>query len=706
MSTYYTYLSFVFIGLIIATSISQLILFFFSKKKLIHLLMFILGIIATLSLYNSSMMHITTDIQELRGSIKSNVSYYLIEMALLIWILFLYNGQTIKIVFYTSLVIISISLIINLTLPFGLIFKEITGVKTLSFDWVASYSIIQGKTHWFYEYLAGLFYFSMLTFLILSFFRLKKERNTHKAVLFSILTGIFLLVNIYDVLIDIGIFEGIYLTDFFMLPIILLLNFEIVYELLDKNLIELKFKKSERNFKTLVENVNLIVVGITPQGLMSYVNPYLLQLTQYKKDELIGKKFFDIFIPSENHDEMSKVFTRLLERESFFSYENPILTKNKTKLHIAWSNVLVESNRGELEEVLSIGANITERVENRLELEIVHDEIKSIMKNLEDENTFLKENLQFQSIGTSEMIGNSVAMKYVHQSISDIAKSNTTVLIEGDTGVGKELVAGCIKNQSNRKEKPFITLNCAALPRDLIESELFGHEKGAFTGAITQRKGRFELADGGTLFLDEVGELPLDLQPKLLRVLQEGEIIRVGGQTTIKVDVRIIAATNKNLKESVKKGTFRDDLYYRLFVYPITVPSLTKRLDDIPLLVNHFIHEFCEKSGREDLIISMATLKHLQKYSWPGNIRELRNVIERAVITSRGKRLVLRDILIDKESVETETMSMQEVEKRHILNILNQCNWKISGNKGAATILELNEGTLRSRMKKLSIERN
>ena len=391
--------------------------------------------------------------------------------------------------------------------------------------------------------------------------------------------------------------------------------------------------------------------------------------------------------------------------EDFFSYENPILSKDQKQVHIAWSNVLVTSNKGEIEEILCIGADITESIQNRLALENVYEEVNLIKSHLEDENALLKENLQTSILSGSSMIGNSNAMKYVYQSIETIAKSDTTVLIEGDTGVGKELVAQCIQNQSLRKDKPFITLNCAALPKDLIESELFGHEKGAFTGAIAQRKGRFELADSGTLFLDEIAELPLELQSKLLRVLQEGEIVRVGGQKTIKVDVRILAATNKNLKETVKKGTFRDDLYYRLFIYPITVPSLNKRLDDIPLLVDHFVHEFCKKSGRENLTISKATIKSLQKYSWPGNIRELRNVIERGVITSRGKNLVLRDNLQDAVLIGNESLSMQEVEKRHILKVLNHCNWKISGKNGAASILMLNEGTLRSRMKKLEIER-
>ena len=699
------WLYYVLIGLIAAASLSQLLFLYFSKKPTIHLLMFILGIFATLSLYNSTLIHNATDLQELSGSAKISVSYYLIEMALLIWILFIYNGQKIKKVFYSALAIILFSLIINITLPNGLIYEELTGIKTLNFEWMDTYTIIQGNTHWFYGYLAGLFYFFMLTFLILSFIRLKKEKYVHKAIVFSILTGLFLFVNIYDVFIDLGIISGIYLTEMFIIPIILLLNFDIMYEFKAKGLLESQFKSAERNFDTLVEKVELLVVGLTPQGIISYINPYFEQLTQYKSDELIGKKFIDIFIPLEEQAALNDIFYGILDEEDSLNYENPILSKDQTKLHIAWSNVFVKSNVGDLDEVLCIGANITDRVEDRLAMENVYEEVNSIKTRLEEENTFLKESLQTAVPEGSSMVGNSNAMKYVYQSIETIAKSYTTVLIEGETGVGKELVARCIQNQSLRKDKPFITVNCAVLPKDLIESELFGHEKGAFTGAISLRKGRFELADGGTLFLDEVGELPLELQSKLLRVLQEGEFVRLGGQKTIKVDVRILAATNKSLKNMVNKGIFRDDLYYRLFVYPITVPSLNQRLEDMPVLVDHFVQEFCEKSGRENLTISMSIIKKLQKYSWPGNIRELRNVIERAVITSKGKKLVLRDHFDDIESIGIKSMSMQDVEKRHIFNVLNQCNWKISGNNGAASILKLNEGTLRSRMKKLGIER-
>jgi len=273
--------------------------------------------------------------------------------------------------------------------------------------------------------------------------------------------------------------------------------------------------------------------------------------------------------------------------------------------------------------------------------------------------------------------------------------------------VGKELFVNLIHKRSYRFNRPLIKINCAVLPPELVESELFGHEKGSFTGAIQARKGRFELADEGTIFLDEISELPLALQPKLLRVLQSGEFQRVGGEETIKVDVRVISATNKNLLNEVRIGHFREDLYYRLNVFPITIPPLRTRGEDIPLLVKHFIKEFSQEHHKQIENVSKGDMIRLCDYSWPGNIRELINVIERSVISSKSHTLKLdwqTDISI--ETTYLSSSSMEEVGRAHILKVLIECNWKISGNDGAAVKLGLNPSTLRSRLKKLNIIRN
>jgi transcriptional regulator with GAF, ATPase, and Fis domain len=285
-------------------------------------------------------------------------------------------------------------------------------------------------------------------------------------------------------------------------------------------------------------------------------------------------------------------------------------------------------------------------------------------------------------------------------------------LIIGETGTGKELLARSIHALSKRKDEPMIKVNCAALPANLIESELFGHEKGAFTNAYQRKKGRFELADGGTIFLDEVGELPLELQSKFLRVLQEGEFERVGGTATLSADVRVVAATNRNLVDLVNEGAFREDLYYRLNVFPIQNLPLRERRADIPLLVRHFVKKFAAKQGKEIEHISQADLDELMRYEFPGNIRELENMIERAVIISKGKSLSLSDAYhkssnqtIGRKSYSQVFKPFEEMQRDYIIEALRRSNWRISGPKGAATLLELNSRTLASKMRKLGINR-
>jgi transcriptional regulator with GAF, ATPase, and Fis domain len=301
----------------------------------------------------------------------------------------------------------------------------------------------------------------------------------------------------------------------------------------------------------------------------------------------------------------------------------------------------------------------------------------------------------------------SPSMRQVALIIEQVADSDVTVLIRGESGVGKELVARAIHQRSTRRSKPFVKVNCAALPAELLESELFGHEKGAFTGALTKKLGRFEVADRGTIFLDEIGELPLDLQPKLLRVLQEGEFERVGGTHTFKVNVRVIAATNRDLEQQSKTGHYRPDLYYRLNVFPIHVPALREREGDIPLLVQYFVRKFAVKFGKKIDRISEQMMSALQRYQWPGNIRELEHVIERAVILSEGSKLEAIEWLSlpGSKSGSRTPLTMEDMERQHILDVLEHTSWRVSGEKGAAKILDLNPTTLEARMKKLGIVR-
>ena len=283
---------------------------------------------------------------------------------------------------------------------------------------------------------------------------------------------------------------------------------------------------------------------------------------------------------------------------------------------------------------------------------------------------------------------------------------NTTVLILGETGTGKDLIAAAIHDMSPRKDRPLITVNCASLPSNLIESELFGREKGAFTGADTRQVGRFEIANGSTLCLDEIGELPLEVQAKLLRVIQHNEFERLGSSQTIKVDVRIVATTNRNLEEEARKGRFREDLYYRLNVFPITVPPLRQRKEDIPLMVQAFLERYSRKLGKQITSIQKETMKALQDYPWPGNVRELESIIERAAILCPGPVLQLADKLeISSPPLSSTVRTLEETERNQILKILSETRWRIEGKDGAAAILGIHPSTLRARMHKLEIVR-
>jgi chemotaxis protein methyltransferase CheR len=332
-------------------------------------------------------------------------------------------------------------------------------------------------------------------------------------------------------------------------------------------------------------------------------------------------------------------------------------------------------------------------------------EIRKLKNQLEAERAYLQEEIKLE-YNHENIIGQSDGIKYVLYKIEQIARSDTNVLVLGETGTGKELVARAIHGLSRRANRPLVKVNCAALPANLIESELFGHEKGAFTGAHSRHLGRFEVADGTALFLDEIGELPLELQPKLLRVIQDGEFERVGGSRTIKVDARIIAATNRNLEEEVSRGRFRDDLWYRLNIFPITMPPLRNRLDDIPLLVDFYVSRIGKRMGKTIEIIPKKVIHALQNYHWPGNVRELENVLERAVINSSGVKLRLVDELRPRQSEKSSSRrTLDSVEREHIVRILEQTEWRVSGRNGAAEILGLNRSTLRARMRKLDIRR-
>lgn len=341
------------------------------------------------------------------------------------------------------------------------------------------------------------------------------------------------------------------------------------------------------------------------------------------------------------------------------------------------------------------------------------EEIESLKQRLELENEYLREEVT-QSVAFGDLIGQSPSLQAVTRQIELVAPTNSAVLILGESGTGKEVVAREIHRHSQRSERPLIKVNCAAVPRELYESEFFGHAKGAFTGALRDRAGRFELADGGTLFLDEIGEIPLDLQAKLLRVLQEGEIERIGEERTRRINVRVIAATNRNLRAEAEAGRFRQDLFYRLSVFPMELPPLRKRVEDIPLLAEHFLARFSRQLGRRTPRLTLANVQELQRYDWPGNVRELQHALERACIVSTDGKLrfdLVKEPLKHKTPT-SETKAAQEIltdlelrqlEANNIRAALTACNGKIYGTEGAAALLGMKPTTLASRIKALGI---
>ncbi|HSR11386.1 MAG TPA: sigma 54-interacting transcriptional regulator, partial [Thermodesulfobacteriota bacterium] len=362
---------------------------------------------------------------------------------------------------------------------------------------------------------------------------------------------------------------------------------------------------------------------------------------------------------------------------------------------------------GEADRLMGATVDSTERKRMEEALETRLREIEELKRNLEQENVYLREEVSLQHLH-EEIVGQSESMKKVLLQVEQVSGTDSTVLIQGETGTGKELVARAIHRLSGRKDRPLITVNCASLPPTLIESELFGREKGAYTGALTRMIGRFEAADGATIFLDEIGEVPPEIQSKLLRILEEGQFERLGAAKTYHVNVRVIAATNRDLNQEVNAGRFRSDLFYRLNVFPITIPPLRERREDIPIMAWAFVRQFEKRMGKRIDAIPRKKMEALRRYSWPGNARELRNVIEHAMIVSSSRILLVDPPKIAHAVAHAETARsghLEEIERGYILSVLEKSGWRITGRWGAAEALGLKRTTLQSRMKKLGITR-
>ena len=496
-----------------------------------------------------------------------------------------------------------------------------------------------------------------------------------------------------------------------------------VRDITEKKHYEEEIRRITYRDELILESAGEGIFGLDLDGHTTFSNPAAAEMVGWQLEELIGKPQHDLLHHARNdstpyHREECPICTTLKNGKTHRVADEVFWRKDGSSFPVEYkSSPIVD--KGVLSGAVVVFRDITKQKNAEEALVNALSELEKLKNQLQMENAYLRQEISAaQRFG--DIIGESSALQNIIRQIELVAPTDASVLILGESGTGKELVAREIHRRSLRKDKPLIKVNCASIPKELYESEFFGHVKGAFTGALKDRAGRFQAADGGTLFLDEVGEIPLELQSKLLRVLQEGQYERVGEERTRKVDVRIIAATNQDLKEGTKAGRFRQDLYFRLNVFPIEVVSLRFRKEDIPVLATHFVGEFAKKMGCNNVKLTQANILELQRYDWPGNIRELQNVIERAIITAQcGKLYFNLSAPVDMTGHEAhladnrpefggiiKESQLKQIERESTLAALCKCNWKIYGIDGAAELLEIKPTTLVSRIKKMGLKKN
>ena len=480
------------------------------------------------------------------------------------------------------------------------------------------------------------------------------------------------------------------------------------------------FQEGERESLLMLSSVGDGIYCVDTGGMCTFINPAAKRLLGRSDDEVIGQNIH--YVHHHSHADGTHypvhdcpIYAAIRDgivhqgqREVFWTHDGRPFNVEFTSTPVIRDGIIVGA--------IVVFRDISQRLETEQKLKDTLKELSELKSRLEDENEYLHREIAIEQ-SFHGFVGKSDAIMSVLKQIELVASTEASVLVTGESGTGKELIAHAIHQASNRSDKPFIRVNCAAIPRELFESEFFGHVKGAFTGALKDRSGRFELADGGTIFLDEVGEIPLELQSKLLRVLQESQLERVGEAKTRLVNVRVIAATNRDLKADVEQGDFREDLYFRLNVFPIHSPALRDRTEDIRLLALHFLELAAQKNSKSHIRLRKADVVNMERYRWPGNIRELQNIMERAAITaSQGTARVELPQLTNDESLEVDNISeklsvlpdrvMQEQVKKNMIAALDQCNWKLFGHDGAAALLDIKPTTLTSRIKRMNLKRS
>jgi PAS domain S-box-containing protein len=477
--------------------------------------------------------------------------------------------------------------------------------------------------------------------------------------------------------------------------------------------------QARANFKyrTLYRATPAMLHTVDGDGLIVTVTDHWLQKLGYQREEVIGRPITDFFSVRDRKAYADGRLRELISDGDFNNLERQMLAKDGTVLDLVMSAISHRDEDENVDRMLVASKDVTQRRRTERELRRTLGENARLREELERERDYLREEVNV-AMNFGRIVGTSPALRRMMKRVEAVAETPASVLVQGESGVGKELVAHAIHVHSPRADGPLVKVNCASIPKELFESEFFGHVKGAFTGAHRDRIGRFQLADGGTIFLDEVGEIPMELQGKLLRVLQESEFERVGDDVTRGVDVRVIAATNRNLEKLIVDGEFREDLFYRLSVFPVDVPALRERGEDVVQLAQHFLEQTCKDFGREVLTLTRAQTVNLRAYNWPGNVRELKNVIERAVILSTGKVLRLDlsmpglvvdiDQVVDVAAENEEVLSekeMRDFQKNNVIKALKQANWKVSGVGGAAELLGIRPTTLADRVRTLNIKK-
>lgn len=477
--------------------------------------------------------------------------------------------------------------------------------------------------------------------------------------------------------------------------------------------------QARANFKyrTLYRATPAMLHTVDSDGLIVTVTDHWLTKLGFTREEVVGRPITDFFSARDRKIYVDGRLKDLIKEGEFSNLERQMLAKDGTVLDLVMSAVSQSDDDGSVDRMLVASKDVTQRRRAERELRRTLAENARLREELERERDYLREEVNV-AMNFGRIVGTSPALRRMLKKIAAVAETPANVLIQGESGVGKELVARAIHVQSSRADGPLVKVNCASISKELFESEFFGHVKGAYTGAHRDRIGRFQLADGGTIFLDEISEIPMELQSKLLRVLQESEFERVGDDVTRSVDVRVIAATNRDLEQLIVEGSFREDLFYRLSVFPIDVPPLRERTADIVQLAQHFLAQACEDFGREALTLTQTQAADMRAYDWPGNVRELKNVIERAVILSPGKALrldlsmrglkVVTDVAAVVDTAADAILTdkeLREFQRNNIVKAMRQANWKVSGAGGAAELLGVRPTTLADRIRIMNIKK-